>query len=81
VKGSTPEPTEAIAPRTPPAGAPLPLEAVTPRTPPAVELPCAVAPAFDDDVIVTDALLLPADTLVEIVVLLVVPDCEQAAAE
>lgn len=36
VKGSTPEPTEAIAPRTPPAGSELP-EAVTPSTPPAAE--------------------------------------------
>ena len=36
VKGSTPEPVDAITPRTPPAGADPP-EAVTPRTPPAVE--------------------------------------------
>ena len=38
VKGSTPEPADAIAPRTPPAGAGLPPEAVTPRTPPAAVL-------------------------------------------
>jgi len=55
----------------------LPLEAVTPRTPPAVEFPCAVVPAFDEGVVVTDVLLVLADTLVETVVLLVVPACEQ----
>jgi len=59
----------------------LPLEAVTPRTPPAVEFPCAVAPVFDDDVLVTDALLVLPDTFAPIVVLPVVlpavPACEQ----
>ena len=36
MKGSTPEPVDAITPRTPPAGAEPP-EAVTPSTPPAAE--------------------------------------------
>ena len=73
VKGSAPEPTDSIAPRTPPAGAELPPEAVAPRTPPAAEeLPWDVGPA-DDGVLVTEVLFVPADTLAPTVVLSVVP--------
>src|SRR5213083_724342 len=76
VKGSTPEPTDSMAPRTPPAGAELPPEAVTPRTPPA-ELPWVVAPAFDDGVFVTDVLFVAPERPAPVVPLIVPPPCEQ----
>jgi len=77
VKGSTPEPTDAIAPRTPPTGPASPPEAVAPRTPPAFELPGVVGPTFEDVVLVTDALTPTAP-----VVRVVVPLCKlQEAVE
>lgn len=41
MKGSTPEPADSMAPRTPPEGSELPPEAVAPRTPPAGVVPFA----------------------------------------
>ena len=90
MKGSTPEPTDAIAPRTPPAGIPLLPEAVEPGTPPADgELPCAGAPALDDGVPVTDVPFVPPETLAPAVAPLVVvpvvppvvPPCVQEVVE
>ena len=51
MKGNTPEPTDSIAPRTPPTGSELP-EAVAPRTPPTGAELCEAAPdllADEDD--------------------------------
>src|SRR5882672_1831885 len=74
VKGSTPEPTDAIAPRTPPAGPELPPVAVTPATPPAFgEAPCALVPP--------NTLAPTVPTVVVPVVPPVVLPCEQDAVE
>jgi hypothetical protein len=86
VKGRTPEPTDAMAPRTPPAGAELPPAAVAPRTPPAAaELPCVVGLLLDDGVFVTEVLFVPPDTLAPtvpaVVPLVVPPASEQEAVE
>jgi hypothetical protein len=60
-------------------------EAVEPRTPPAAaELPCAVAPAVDDDVPVRDVPFVPPETVapaLATVVVPVVPPCVQEVVE
>src|SRR5258705_13590974 len=75
VKGSTPEPTDAIAPRTPPTGPALPLVAVTSAMAPAFgEAPCVVGlVALDAVAFVAEVMFVPPETLAPVATAVVPP--------